>query len=110
MPQEETSTPTGLPEGISKPLAGINAQDQSGLIAILTAFALGLVLLSIGTRIYARHEFRLYRIDDFTFFAATVRITLPYNLDAVLNSAGFCSCSIFADLRGTPARLGKIRR
>ncbi|PVI01607.1 hypothetical protein DM02DRAFT_341538 [Periconia macrospinosa] len=80
MPQEETSTPTGLPEGISKPLAGINAQDQSGLIAILTAFALGLVLLSIGTRIYARHEFRLYRIDDFTFFAATGFAVVQFSL------------------------------
>ena len=84
MAQTATSTPTGLPEGISKPLASINADDQSGLIAILTAFSLGLVLLSVGTRIYARHEFRAYRIDDLTFFAAAVSAfvrALVYRLD-----------------------------
>ncbi|CAI6335550.1 unnamed protein product [Periconia digitata] len=64
--------PTGLPEGVSKPLLSINSQDQSGLIAILTAFALGLVLLSVAARLYARHEFRLFRIDDYLFIAATI--------------------------------------
>jgi hypothetical protein len=76
MAQEATSTPTGLPEGITEPLASISSQDQSGLIAIFTAFSLGLILLATATRIYARHEFRLYRLDDFTFIAATVRMTI----------------------------------
>jgi len=81
---DATSTPTGLPEGISGPLAGINSQDQSGLIAILTAFSLGLVLLSIATRIYARREFRSYRVDDYTFFAASVRIPFAHVTGAPL--------------------------
>ncbi|KAF2178014.1 hypothetical protein K469DRAFT_347739 [Zopfia rhizophila CBS 207.26] len=66
-----TATPTGRPSGISEPLAAIGDKDQSGLIAILAAFALGLVLLSITVRIYARHNFISYRVDDFTFFAAS---------------------------------------
>lgn len=65
---------THLPPGISAPYAAINAHDQSGLIAILAAFALGLVLVSISIRIYARHHFAGYRVDDYTFFAASVRL------------------------------------
>ncbi|KAF2204122.1 hypothetical protein GQ43DRAFT_205709 [Delitschia confertaspora ATCC 74209] len=61
-----------LPPGITAPYAAINATDQGGLIAILTAFALGLVLLSISIRIYARHNLSAYRVDDFTFFAASI--------------------------------------
>lgn len=75
-PQEVTHTPTGLPDGVTKPVASINADDQSGLIAILTAFSLALVLLSIATRIYVRHDFRVYRTDDAAFFAAAVCIYL----------------------------------
>ena len=76
MAQEATPTSTGLPEGITKPLASISSQDQSGLIAIIAAFSLGLVLLSTATRIYVRHAFRLYRLEDFVFIAATVRTFL----------------------------------
>lgn len=70
--QSSTSTPTGLPSGISEPYAAINASDWSGLIAILTAFSLGLVLTAIAIRIYARHNFTTYRVDDYTFFAASI--------------------------------------
>jgi len=84
MASEATITPTGLQEGITKPLASINSRDQSGLIAILSAFSLGLVLLSIATRIHARHQFRLYRIDDYTFFAATVRMPVVCYIDLLL--------------------------
>ncbi|KAF2470505.1 uncharacterized protein BDR25DRAFT_262441 [Lindgomyces ingoldianus] len=69
---EATPTPTGLPPGISKPLAGISSTDQSGLIAILTGFALGLVLLSIAVRIFVRRGLGVYRVDDYTFFAASI--------------------------------------
>ena len=69
---EATPTATGLPDGITKPLASIDSQNQSGLIAIIAAFALGLVILSTVTRIYSRHELRLYRLDDLTYFLATV--------------------------------------
>lgn len=73
MSLEATPTSTGLPEGITKPLATIDSENQSGLIAIIAAFSLGLVLIATVTRIYARHELRLYRFDDLTYFLAAVR-------------------------------------
>jgi hypothetical protein len=110
MALEATATPNGLPEGITKPLAGINSQDQSGLLAILTAFSLGIILLSIATRIYVRHEFRLYRIDDYTFFAATVCIPLIFHMDVQLNCADPCGHSNLIGLQGTSIWTGKSGR
>lgn len=104
MAQEATATSTGLPEGITKPPASINSQDQSGLIAILTAFSLGLVLLSIATRIYVRHELRLYRIDDFTFFVATVCMSSVCHVNALLIWVDFCNYSNLVGLQGTSRR------
>ena len=43
-------TATRTPSGISAPLAAINSQDQSGLIAIIAGFALGLALLGVGVK------------------------------------------------------------
>ncbi|KAF2255633.1 hypothetical protein BU26DRAFT_557142 [Trematosphaeria pertusa] len=65
-----SATSTPLPAGITPPYAAINDHDQSGLIAILAGFSLGLVLLSAGIRMYARRYSGDYRIDDYTIFAA----------------------------------------
>lgn len=67
-----SATSTPLPAGITPPYAAINDHDQSGLIAILAGFSLGLVLLSAGIRMYARRYSGDYRIDDYTIFAAVV--------------------------------------
>lgn len=69
---QTSSAPSKLPSGITPPYAAVNDSDTSGLIAILAAFALGLILISISVRIYARHNFTTYRADDYFFFAASV--------------------------------------
>jgi hypothetical protein len=66
------STASPLPSGVTPPYAAISDNDKSGLIAILTGFALGLTLLSAGLRFYPRHHIYMYRCDDWTFHAATL--------------------------------------
>lgn len=80
---QTSSAPSSLPSGITAPYAAINDSDTSGLIAILAAFALGLILISISVRIYARHNFRTYRADDYFFFVAAVS---SISIDALLPS------------------------
>ena len=65
-------TATRTPSGISAPLAAINSQDQSGLIAIIAGFALGLALLGGGVKAYIRNYFRHFRYDDIMFCLAMV--------------------------------------
>jgi hypothetical protein len=79
-PSSSAASSTSLPPGVSAPYAAINATDQSGLIAILAAFALGLVLVSISIRLYARHHFAGYRVDDYTFFAASILSVIQASL------------------------------
>lgn len=64
---------TSLPEGVSLPPELISSEDQSGVIAIITGFALGLVLLSACIKLYARKYFRNFRHDDIAFSLAIVR-------------------------------------
>ena len=64
--------PFPTPLGISAPLAAINSQDQSGLIAIIAGFALGLALLGVGVKAYTRNYFRHFRYDDIMFCLAMV--------------------------------------
>lgn len=57
---------------IRPPLTAVTPEDQTGIIAILTGFSLGLLLLSIGVRIYARRNAGVQRCDDCAFHAAVV--------------------------------------
>jgi len=65
-------TATPLPSGVSPPPEVLNNQNQSGVIAIIAGFSLGLVLLSVWVKLYARKYFRNFRHDDITFALAIV--------------------------------------
>lgn len=78
----------------SAPLATIDKDDQGGLIAILTAFSLTLVLMSVGIRFYAKKEWRAYKSDDFAFFAAVVSVaTVPGCLSHSRHGVDVFNCS-----------------
>lgn len=70
-----SSAPTGLPAGITPPLAEINGSDQAGLVAILAAFALGLVVVSFPIRTYVRSKLGAYKPDDYAFILAAVGLS-----------------------------------
>ncbi|KAF2492721.1 hypothetical protein BU16DRAFT_513894 [Lophium mytilinum] len=61
-----------LPSGVSKPWAVITFNDQGGLIAILAGVAVGFVFVSLLIRMYMRHNFVAYRLDDYTFLLAAI--------------------------------------
>lgn len=68
----EAPTATLLPSGVSPAPEVVNHDNQSGVIAIITAFSLGLILLSACMKLYARKYFRKFRHDDITFALAIV--------------------------------------
>ena len=59
-------------EDPSSPLLTISKDDQGGLIAILTAFALTLVLTAITLRIYVGYKNGPWKRDDGAFVVASV--------------------------------------
>jgi hypothetical protein len=60
---------------VSGPLEIISDTDQGGLVAILTAFSLSLVLIiSLPIRTYVRSTMSTYKLDDYAFLGATVRL------------------------------------
>lgn len=61
-----------LPAIVNTPLASISATNQSGTIAILAGFSLGLLLLSTGVRLYAKRYAGLLRGDDLAFYFAVI--------------------------------------
>ncbi|KAF2807268.1 uncharacterized protein BDZ99DRAFT_421262, partial [Mytilinidion resinicola] len=65
-------TSMALPSGVSKPWAVITPNNQGGLIAILAGVAVGFVFVSLLIRVYMRHNFAAYRLDDYTFLAASI--------------------------------------
>lgn len=68
---------SGLTPVGSLPWEAFNSTDQGGLIAILTAFALSLPLLSLPIRVYIRRRTSsAYQADDYAFLVATV----PFNI------------------------------
>jgi hypothetical protein len=67
-----SAAPSALPSGITAPLEAISSTDQGGLVAILSAFALSLVLVSFPIRVYVRSKLSTYKADDYAFLAATV--------------------------------------
>jgi hypothetical protein len=66
------STPSGYPPGVSAPLTAVTPTNQSGIIAILTGFSFGLVLLSTGVRIHVRRGAGAFRADDLACYAAVL--------------------------------------
>ena len=67
-----------LPNGVSQPLQSITDTDQSGLVAVLAAFALALLLISVPIRICIRGRLGRYGCDDYSFFAAVVSLPHAY--------------------------------
>ena len=60
---------------ISTPLEVISDTDQGGLVAILAAFSLSLVLIiSLPIRTYVRSTMSTYKLDDYAFLVASVRL------------------------------------
>jgi hypothetical protein len=58
------ASPMSLPFNIRPPLTDVTPSDQRGIIAILTGFSLGLLLLSTGVRLYAKRYAGVLRGDD----------------------------------------------
>ena len=88
---------SGLPDGISAPLEAITSSDQGGLIAILGAFALGLVLVSIPIRTYARSKVGPYKMDDYAFIVSSVFDSVLLSYVLKLNPfLGICCTSGFS--------------
>ncbi|KAL1600820.1 hypothetical protein SLS60_007208 [Paraconiothyrium brasiliense] len=75
---EPTTTP--LPSGVSPPPEIINSEDQSGVIAIIAGFALGLVLLAACIKVYVRKYFFSFRHDDITFALAVTSVIIQNSL------------------------------
>ena len=69
LPTPSPSSPARLPMTTSAPPTYISAQNQNGVIAIVTGFSLCVVLLSVGVRLYARRYASAYRWDDAAFYA-----------------------------------------
>lgn len=63
------------PPGISPPLTFIDDHDQSGAIAVISGFSLGLVLLSAVIRIFTRRHRNngVVQYNDYAFFIGVVR-------------------------------------
>lgn len=68
-----TSTASNMIE-IRPPLTEVSETNQTGIIAILTGFTLGLLLLSILVRLYVRRERNTGRQnhDDYAFYLGVV--------------------------------------
>lgn len=67
-----------VPSGLTPPLTVDNDTSHNGIIAIIAAFALFLVLGSLGIRIYSAYNRRVRQLDDLTF-AATVVMSFRLN-------------------------------
>ncbi|KAF1934393.1 uncharacterized protein M421DRAFT_521 [Didymella exigua CBS 183.55] len=57
---------------IHAPLTAVTPQDQTGIIAILAGFSVGLLLLSTAVRVWARRNAGSRNGDDCTFYAGMV--------------------------------------
>lgn len=73
---------------IHPPLTAVTPTDQTGIIAILTGFSLGLILLSSVVRLYARRSTRIARSDDVAFYSAVTIALAQTGLVLYLVSAG----------------------
>jgi hypothetical protein len=67
-----TPTPSAIP-GASNPLGAISTPNMSGLIAIITAFSLTFVFVSLFIRLYVRSKKGPWKNDDNFVLAASVR-------------------------------------
>jgi hypothetical protein len=63
---------SSLLPNISPPLTHVTPYDQSGVIAVLTGFSLGLLLLGTGVRLYAKRYAGILRGDNIAFYLAVV--------------------------------------
>lgn len=77
MQHSTTQLPTATPSAASMieirpPLTEVSESNQTGIIAILTGFTLGLLLLSILVRLYVRRNARHWNHDDYTFYLGIV--------------------------------------
>lgn len=57
---------------IRPPLTEVSETNQTGIIAILTGFTLGLLLLSILVRLYVRRNTGRWNHDDYAFYLGVV--------------------------------------
>lgn len=60
------------PPGMQPPLTVESDVDHSGLITIITAFAMFLTLGSLVIRVYSAYIRRTIQVDDWTFGATAV--------------------------------------
>lgn len=60
------------PPPVNQPLTYVTSTNQSGIVAILAGFSLGIILLSTGVRLYAKHNSGPLRGDDFAFYMAAL--------------------------------------
>lgn len=65
-----SATTTSLPSASHIRLTFVSPANQTGIIAILTSFSLGLILLSTGVRLYAKRYAGVCRSDDVAFYLA----------------------------------------
>ncbi|KAL6712603.1 hypothetical protein ACN47E_000480 [Coniothyrium glycines] len=67
---DHTASQSDVLHQVTSPLTALTKLNQNGIIAIITGFSFGLVLLSTGIRVYARRHAGKCRSDDLAFYAA----------------------------------------
>jgi hypothetical protein len=94
---------------IHPPLTSITPTNQTGIIAILTAFSLGLIILSALVRMYARQNTISHHSDDTAFYAAFVFGIAEVSLTLYLVSIGLGKAAELLDDRArTQLRNGEM--
>jgi len=70
-----------VPAGLTLPLTVNNETNHNGVITVITSFALFVVLGSLGIRIYSAYSRRVRQLDDLTFAATVVYLSVSTDLD-----------------------------
>lgn len=102
-----------LPTGFTPALTADDAVDHTGLITVITAFAMFLVLGSLGIRVYSAYSRRILQTDDWAFAGTVVwfgilsRQKWIFDQIAVLINSDSCSGSRICGVWLGPLRLGE---
>ena len=75
------ATPSPVPSGLSPPLTVDIEINHNGVITVIASFSLFLVLGSLGIRVYSAYNRRVRQLDDLTFAATVVCLSVSTNAD-----------------------------
>lgn len=100
-----------MPPGLTPPLTADTEINHNGVITVIASFSLFLVLGSLGIRVYSAYSRRVRQLDDLTFAATVVSLSVSTNADPFRRLTNLDSClgTGICGFCGDIFRLGKVK-